>query len=117
MLRLIHFQLNIWNGLFLLYNKLETIKQQASGPLKQFFTHLKTGGTTHFNVIDRWGNAVSLSSSNGEGSGFFVEGTDIQLNNMLGEAALLPGGFHSWTPNTRLSSLMTPTMVFDKTVN
>ena len=100
--------------LFSVYQKLETVKGQATGPLKHLFTQLKTGGTTHFNVMDQWGNAVSLSSSNGEGSGCFVEGTDIQLNNMLGEAALLPGGFHSWQPDTRLSSLMTPTLVFDE---
>ena len=33
------------------------------------------------------------------------------MNNMLGEAALLPNGFHSWTPDTRLSSMMSPTLV------
>ncbi|MEM9931932.1 MAG: gamma-glutamyltransferase, partial [Bacteroidota bacterium] len=39
--------------------------------------------------------------------------TDIQLNNMLGEAALLPKGYHTWLPNQRLSSMMAPSMVFD----
>ncbi|MFT5165686.1 MAG: gamma-glutamyltranspeptidase/glutathione hydrolase [Saprospiraceae bacterium] len=74
----------------------------------------KHGSTTHFNIVDKWGNAVSLSSTIGEGSGYFVEGTDIQLNNMLGEAALLPDGFHSWLPDTRLSSMMAPTIVVNK---
>ncbi len=74
----------------------------------------KHGSTSHFNIVDRWGNAISLSMTIGEGSGCFVEGTDIQLNNMLGEAALLPDGFHSWTPNTRLSSMMSPTIVTDE---
>lgn len=100
--------------LFGAYQSLEVEKRKEGGALGRFIAQLKAGGTTHLNVVDKWGNAVSLSSSNGEGSGSFVSGTDIQLNNMLGEAALLPGGFHSWEPNTRLSSLMTPTMVFDE---
>lgn len=100
-------------NLFGAYQSLESEKKQIGGALGRFFAQLKTGGTTHFNIIDKAGNAVSLSSSNGEGSGSFIAHTDIQLNNMLGEAALLPGGFHSWEPNTRLASLMTPTLVFD----
>ena len=74
----------------------------------------KHGSTTHFNIIDKWGNAVSLTSTIGEGSGLIVEGTDTQLNNMLGEAALLPDGFHSWDTNVRLSSMVTPTIVTDE---
>lgn len=72
------------------------------------------GSTTHFSIADRWGNIVSLTSSNGEGCGYFVKGTDIQLNNMLGEAVLMPKGFHSWQENVRLNSMMTPTIVLDK---
>ncbi len=72
---------------------------------------IKRGNTTHLNVVDKKGNAVSLTSTNGEGNGYFIDGTDIQLNNMLGEAALLPMGFHLWEPNTRLSSMMAPTIL------
>ena len=75
--------------------------------------NVKQGGTSHMNVIDGSGNAVSLSMSLGEGSGYFIEGTDIQMNNMLGEAALLPSGWHSWTPDVRLQSMMTPVVAFD----
>lgn len=74
----------------------------------------KWGSTTHFNIVDSWGNAVSLSSTNGEGCGHFIENTNIQLNNMLGESALLPNGFHSWGLNTRLSSMMSPTMIVNQ---
>lgn len=73
------------------------------------------GSTTHFNVADRRGNAVSLSSTIGEGCGYVVPGADILLNNMLGEAALMPNGFHSWRENVRLSSMMAPTMVCNET--
>lgn len=77
-------------------------------------SHSQRGNTTHFSIVDKDGNAVSLTASNGEGCGYFVENTDIQLNNMLGEAALLPAGFHSWEPDTRLPSMMSPTLVLDK---
>ena len=70
-------------------------------------------GTTHFTIVDREGNTVSLTSTIGEGCGVFIPGTDIQLNNMLGELYLLPGGAHSWIPDTRLHSMMTPTIVTD----
>jgi len=71
----------------------------------------KWGGTSHFNVVDRNGMTVSLTTSIGEGSGYFVEGTDMQMNNMLGEEALMPNGFHNWTSNCRLQSMMSPTII------
>lgn len=76
-------------------------------------SEVSTKGTSHFNVVDKWGNAVSFTTSLGEGSGYFIPGTDMQLNNMMGESFLLPDGFHSWTPNVRLNSMMTPTLVLD----
>ncbi len=74
-------------------------------------SNLNTQGTSHFNIVDKNGMAVALTTSIGEGCGYFIEGTDMQMNNMLGEAALLPNGFHSWQENSRLRSMMTPTMV------
>ncbi len=73
----------------------------------------KWGSTSHFNIVDKQGNAINITMSNGEGCGYMVPGTNIMLNNMLGEASLLPNGFHSWTPDTRLSSMMAPTLVLD----
>ncbi|BDS14285.1 gamma-glutamyltransferase [Aureispira anguillae] len=77
----------------------------------------KWGSTSHFNIVDKKGNAINITMSNGEGCGYMVPGTNIMMNNMLGEAALLPNGFHSWTPNTRLSSMMSPTIVLDAQKN
>jgi len=71
----------------------------------------KWGGTSHFNVVDKMGMTVSLTTSIGEGSGYFIPGTDMQLNNMLGEEALMPNGFHNWTENQRLQSMMCPTIL------
>ncbi len=68
-------------------------------------------GTSHFNIIDTKGNAIALTTTLGEGCGYFIPGTNMQLNNMLGEIFLLPNGAHSWIPNTRLHSMMTPTIM------
>ena len=77
----------------------------------------KWGGTSHFNVIDKDGMTVCLTTSIGEGSGYFVEGTDMHMNNMLGEEALMPFGFHNWTEDVRLQSMMSPCIVVDKRGN
>lgn len=71
----------------------------------------KWGSTTHISTLDREGNAASVTSSNGEGSGYVVPNTGIMLNNMLGEADLNPLGFHQWHCDRRLSSMMSPTIL------
>lgn len=71
----------------------------------------KLGSTTHVSAIDSEGNAVSVTTSNGEGSSYVIPGTAIMVNNMLGEEDLHPHGFHRWNPNQRISSMMAPTIV------
>jgi len=71
--------------------------------------HAPAGGTTHVSVVDADGNAASVSSSTGSGSGVVVPGTGIQLNNMLGEYDLVAGG--PAAPGRRLTSMMAPTIV------
>ena len=82
---------------------------------QQAFTDVasKWGSTTHISVVDAEGNAASVTSSNGEGASYVVPGTQIMLNNMLGEEDLNPGGFHLWTPNRRMSSMMAPTILLE----
>ena len=70
----------------------------------------RLGSTTHVSIVDKDGMAVSLTSSNGEGSGMIVPGTGIHLNNMLGEADINPLGFHALPAGTRLSSMMAPSV-------
>jgi gamma-glutamyltranspeptidase/glutathione hydrolase len=65
------------------------------------------GGTTHISVVDAAGDAVSLSSSLGSGSGVVVPGTGIHLNNMLGEADLVAEA----APGERLTSMMAPSLL------
>jgi gamma-glutamyltranspeptidase/glutathione hydrolase len=67
------------------------------------------GGTTHVSVVDAAGNAASLSSSTGSGSGVIVPGTGIHLNNMLGEYDLVAGA--PAEAAHRLTSMMAPTVV------
>ncbi len=68
-------------------------------------------GTTHISVIDAKGNACALTLSNGEGAGYLVPGTGIMMNNMLGEEDINPHGFHRWREDTRMSSMMAPTLL------
>jgi gamma-glutamyltranspeptidase/glutathione hydrolase len=69
------------------------------------------GSTTHIAVMDAEGNAVSVTCSNGTGSGVLPSGTGIHLNNMLGEEDLNPLGFHLHEPGMRVTSMMAPTLV------
>jgi gamma-glutamyltranspeptidase/glutathione hydrolase len=68
-------------------------------------------GTTQVSVADRFGNMASMTLSNGEGSGYVLPGCGIMLNNMLGEEDLNPKGFHQWPRNSRIASMMAPTLV------
>lgn len=70
-------------------------------------------GTTHVSVCDAEGNAASLTTSTGEGSGYVVPGVGIMLNNMLGEDDLHPEGFHAAPPGQRVASMMSPSILLD----
>ncbi len=91
--------------LLALADAMEAVEKLRTGPA--------AGGTTHVSVCDAAGNAASLSLSNGEGSGYFVPGTGIMLNNMLGEDDLHPDGFHASPPSERVGSMMSPTLALD----
>jgi gamma-glutamyltranspeptidase / glutathione hydrolase len=71
----------------------------------------KWGSTTHVSAIDSEGNAASVTTTNGEGASYWIPGTGIMVNNMLGEADLHPHGFHRWQENIRISSMMAPTIL------
>jgi len=74
----------------------------------------KWGSTTHISVVDKNGNAASMTTTNGEGSGYVVPDTEIMINNMLGEEDLNPYGFHKWKPNRRIASMMSPTIALNQ---
>lgn len=69
-----------------------------------------TRGTTHISVLDNEGNAAAVTVSNGEGDGRIVPGCGFMVNNMLGEDDINPDGLYRWSPDTRLASMMAPTI-------
>ena len=77
----------------------------------RMFSRVFSRGTTHISVCDAQGNVASMTTSNGEGSGYLAPGTGIMLNNMLGEDDLHPDGFHSDPPGMRVASMMAPSIL------
>ena len=71
----------------------------------------RLGSTTHITAVDESGGCASVTCSNGSGSGVFVPGAGLQINNMLGEQDLSPLGFHATPPGKRLPSMMSPSIV------
>ncbi|MGA1863306.1 gamma-glutamyltransferase [Deferribacter thermophilus] len=69
------------------------------------------GNTTHFSIVDKDHNAVSCTTSNGEGCGVVIPNTGFMMNNMLGEEDLNFFGFFNWPKNKRLFSMMSPTII------
>ena len=88
------------------------LSDQARRHYRRLLTNARAlRGTTHISVIDRSGMGAALTLSNGAGCGLIAPGTGIMPNNMLGEADLVTGGWDSWKPDTRLSSMMAPMAV------
>jgi gamma-glutamyltranspeptidase/glutathione hydrolase len=69
------------------------------------------GSTTHISAIDAEGTAISLTLTNGEGSGHVLPGTGMIANNLLGEEDLHPRGFHRDPPGSAISTMMAPTLL------
>lgn len=82
--------------------------------------------TAHFSIMDRKGNAVSMTSSINYwlGSGVVVEGTGLVLNNHMADFAATPGkpdsmgvitsDINAVEPMKRPLSNMSPTIVLDR---
>ena len=68
-------------------------------------------GTTHMSIIDGSGNVASLTVSNGEGCGYAVPHCGFMLNNFLGEEDINTGGFFNFKENSRMASMMSPTII------
>ena len=80
--------------------------------------------TTHFSIVDRFGNAVSntYTLNFSYGSKLMVPGTGILLNNQMDDFSAKPGAANAYgliggrsnaiEPGKRMLSSMTPTMIF-----
>ncbi|MFQ5345948.1 MAG: gamma-glutamyltransferase family protein, partial [Mariprofundus sp.] len=96
----------------ILHHQVDDILRKLGGNAqnKNHEASSRLGSTTHISIVDKDGMAVSLTTSNGEGSGIVVPGTGIHLNNMLGEEDINPLGFHALPAGTTLSSMMAPSV-------
>ena len=98
------------------YSDIEPIKSKKANESEE---------TTHYSVVDKWGNAVSVTTTiNGwYGSGITVDKAGFLLNNEMDDFSSKPGHPNkyglvgSWAnsikPNKRMLSSMTPTIVED----
>ncbi len=87
------------------------------------FSYRESEETTHFSVVDRWGNAVSVTTTiNGWfGSGIVVDGAGFLLNNEMDDFSAKPGVPNAYgligntanaiEPGKRMLSSMSPTIV------
>ncbi|MCR8644582.1 gamma-glutamyltransferase [Paenibacillus sp. N1-5-1-14] len=71
------------------------------------------GQTTHFSVMDKWGNIVSYTTTIEQvfGSGIMVPGYGFMLNNELTDFDAVPGGVNQVEPGKRPRSSMSPTLL------
>jgi gamma-glutamyltranspeptidase/glutathione hydrolase len=79
--------------------------------------------TTHFSVVDRWGNAVSntYTLNGGYGSLYVIDGAGFLMNNEMDDFSIKPGVPNAYglvgaeanaiQPQKRMLSSMTPTIV------
>ncbi|MCK9910631.1 gamma-glutamyltransferase family protein, partial [Microbacteriaceae bacterium K1510] len=72
-----------------------------------------TGQTTHFSVMDKWGNLVAYTTTIEEyfGTGIMVPGYGFMLNNVLTDFDAEPGGVNQVEPGKRPRSSMSPTII------
>lgn len=87
-------------------------RKAASGDLARLQpVLLRQRGTTHLSVIDDEGTACAVTISNGEGNGELVGKFGFMLNNILGEEDVNTHGTTDWPVNTRLASMMCPSLI------
>jgi gamma-glutamyltranspeptidase/glutathione hydrolase len=69
--------------------------------------------TTHFSVMDRWGNAVAntYTLNWSYGSGIVARGTGVLLNNEMDDFSAKPGEANAVEPRKKPLSSMTPTLL------
>src|SRR5439155_8620654 len=103
-----------------------TISRDRADPTARLASSMREGNeTTHYSVVDRFGNAVATTTTLNDlyGSGVYVRGAGFFLNdemddftskpgipNMFG---LIQGEANAIAPGKRMLSAMSPTIVLD----
>ena len=106
------------------FNKIDINKARVSKNVKEgSLIYNESEETTHYSVVDKWGNAVSVTTTvNGWfGNGIVVDDSGFLLNNEMDDFSSKPGHpnkyglignkLNSIEPNKRMLSSMTPTIV------
>ena len=98
-------------------------KATLSSDIKAGNMPMESEETTHFSVVDRQGNAVSITTTlnGGYGSKVFVKGAGFLLNNEMDDFSVKPGSPNMYgllggeanaiQPGKRMLSSMTPTIL------
>tara|TARA_B100000941_G_scaffold202941_1_gene147786 strand:+ start:52 stop:1746 length:1695 start_codon:yes stop_codon:yes gene_type:complete len=99
------------------------IKTPSSEIKEGSFNGIESEETTHFSIVDKYGNAVSVTTTinGGYGSKVVVQGAGFLLNNEMDDFSVKPGypnmfglvggEANSIEPNKRMLSSMTPTII------
>ncbi len=110
-----------------MFNRFNEIKSTIKTPSSEIkegsFDINESNETTHFSIVDKFGNAVSITTTiNGAyGSKVVVEGAGFLLNNEMDDFSVKPGypnmfgliggEANAIEPNKRMLSSMTPTII------
>ena len=108
------------------WSQVDLIKARKSSDVQEGnIMYHESEETTHYSVVDKWGNAVSVTTTvNGWfGNGIVVDDSGFLLNNEMDDFSSKPGHpnkyglignkLNSIEPNKRMLSSMTPTIVED----
>ena len=109
------------------WSQVDLIKARKSSDVQEGnIMYHESEETTHYSVVDKWGNAVSVTTTvNGWfGNGIVVDDSGFLLNNEMDDFSSKPGHpnkyglignkLNSIEPNKRMLSSMTPTIVEDQ---
>lgn len=103
----------------------EEVKIDSISTLEHAKPGLESPSTTHFSIVDQWGNAVSntYTLNWSYGSGVVVEGAGFILNNEMDDFSTKPGVANAYgvvgglaneiQPSKRMLSSMSPTILLD----
>tara|TARA_B100000035_G_scaffold298660_1_gene292639 strand:+ start:4334 stop:6070 length:1737 start_codon:yes stop_codon:yes gene_type:complete len=111
-----------------LISPLKKIENASPGKFKNvlqtsYYTDHSMDSTTHFVITDKWGNALSMTSSVESAFGSRIMSQGFFLNNQLTDFAFRQKGNNgiklqnSLEPEKRPLSSMSPTIIFDKDDN
>lgn len=90
-------------------DSIDRLRHAPDGPSTHWPDH-PLGSTTHISAVDGRGGVAAVTLTNGEGCGYVLPGTGIEVNNLLGEADINPRGFHVDPPGRPMVTMMAPTI-------